>query len=116
MTIEELIALVRKRRGVKPPMPNARYVKEWWPKPKIRALPPEQWGDRWMNVNSKCLHKFECFSFSATGFHAGGYRGEQTDPHLPGNVCLAYGETPEEAYNQWCSIFDVWNNKEDWVK
>lgn len=113
MSLEDLIKLAG---GTGPRrMPNAKLVKDWWPKPTIRTIPEKYWGDKWSN-NRGILHKYECFSFSHIGFHSGGYRGVQTDPSLPGNVCLAYGETPEQAYDQWCSVFKVWNDKEDWVK
>jgi hypothetical protein len=113
MSLEDLIKLAG---GTGPRrMPNAKLVKDWWPKPTIRTIPEKYWGDKWSN-NRGILHKYECFSFSHVGFHSGGYRGVQTDPNLPGNVCLAYGETPEQAYDQWCSVFKVWNDKEDWVK
>lgn len=115
MSLEKLIQLARKERGIKPYMPHAKLVKKWWPKPKIRILEEKYWGDKWSNHRG-IIRKYECLSFSAIGFHSGGYRGVQTDPTLPGNVCLAYGETPEQAYDQWCEIFNVWNKKEDWVK
>lgn len=114
MSLERLIELARgKRPWVSR---NAKMVKEWWPKPTIRTVPKQFWGDRWTNANSGCEHRFECYSFSRIGFHSGGYRGEQPNPKLPGNVCLAYGETPQQAYDKWCEIFKVWNDKEDWVK
>lgn len=114
MSIEKFIQEARDKQGIKPYTPHARLVQGWWPKPKIRTIPEKYWGSKWSN-NSGILHKYECFSFSHIGFHSGGYRGEQTNPNLPGNVCLAYGETPEQAYDRWCEVFNVWNKKEQWV-
>lgn len=114
MSFEQLIEKARKARGVKPYMRNANLVQMWWPMPKIRIIHRKHWGEKCRN-NGGILHKYECFSFSHVGFHSGGYRGEQTNPKLPGNICLAYGETPEQAYDKWCEIFNVWNDKEYWV-
>lgn len=93
-------------------MPHAKLVKSWWPKPKIAAVPEHLWGDRWTNVNSGCMHKFVCYSFSAMGFHP----RDPITPGVPECECLAYGESPEQAYDKWCDIFNVWNKEEDWVK
>jgi len=114
MTFEELIEKARKARGEKPRMYNSKLVQEWWPTPKIRIIDEQSWGDRHSN-NGGVLSKFECFSFSRIGFGDGGYRGVQSNPKLPGNVCLAYGESPEQAYDKWCEIFNVWNYMEDWT-
>ena len=116
MTLEELIDNARHLRRLSgPPPARNKLVKDWWPKPKIIALPKEQWGNRWQHPNSNCEHRFECFSFSHMGFHSGGYRGEQSEKGKPENICLAYGETPTQAYNSWCKIFEVWNKEEDWL-
>lgn len=91
---------------------SKRLAKDWWPKPVIRPIPERFWGNKWQNVNSGCMHKYECSSFSVIGFHTNKKQVEG----LPSLKCLAYGETPEQAYDKWCEIFNVWNRKEDWVK
>lgn len=120
MTIEELLDKARHAKhmrelsqGQKPA--KNKLVEDWWPKPKIIALPKSKWGKRWEHPNSNCEHRFECFSFSKIGFHSGGYRGKQTNPRKPENVCLAYGESPKEAYDNWCKVFKSWNTKSDWI-
>lgn len=97
MTIEDLITEARKRCGIKPYIHNQRLVKNWWPKPKIRYA-GEIWG-------------FECYSPSMLGFHP---RDAEFSKTITAE-CKAYGETPEAAYDKWCSIFGSWNKKEDWV-
>lgn len=114
MDLDEMIRLARNKRGDKPYMRNMHLVQDWWPKPKIRIIDKMYWGTKHSN-NRGILHKFECWSFSTIGFHSGGYRGVQDDPHLPDAVCLAYGESPEQAYDHWCEIFKSWNEKEEWV-
>lgn len=108
MSLNALLLLAGKSRRI---MPHKKLVKDWWPKPSIRTIPEKYWGDKWSN-NRGILHKYECFSFSRIGFHT----NRVQKPGLPLNKCLAYGETPEQAYDQWCVIFNVWNDKEDWVK
>lgn len=115
MDIEALIELARKKGRYKTFIRNKHLVKDWWPKPQIRIIDEMYWGTKHTN-NRGILHKYECFSFSRIGFGSGGYRGKQTNPNLPENICLAYGETPEEAYDHWCEIFNAWNDTEDWVK
>lgn len=96
-------------------MPNKRLVQDWWPSPIIKPLPESLWGDKWSNVGSGgLLHKYECSSFSAMGFHHENERNQMDG--LPKCKCLAYGETPEQAYNRWCEVFNSWNKKEEWVK
>jgi hypothetical protein len=92
-------------------MPHSTLVKSWWPKPVIKPLPEKYWGDKWQNVNSGCMHKYRCTSFSAIGFQT-----KEKNPNGPSQVCLGYGETPEQAYDQWCEVFNVWNNEGDWVR
>lgn len=87
-------------------------VKEWWPKPKIKSVPKKFWGSRWINLSTGCLHKYECYSFSSTGF----YTSEEQLEGLPSLKCMSYGETPEQAYTNWCRLFAVWNKEEDWIK
>lgn len=103
MSLEKLIALEKKRGYI--------LVKAWWPKPTIKPIPERLWGDKWRNVNSRCMHKFKCYSFSSIGFHT----SERQKEGLPGNLCMAYGETPQGAYDRWCEIFNVWNKKEEWL-
>lgn len=95
-SVESLIAADRKRRGIKPFMPNAKYVEAWWPKPKIRYA-GELWG-------------FECYSPSKIGFHPrdGDYSESITCE------CKAYGTSPEEAYDKWCGVFPSWNKEHEW--
>ena len=96
------------KRGI----PNKKLVQSWWSKPSIRVVPERYWGTRQQNANSGCLHKYECSSFSSIGFHTNKVQKQG----LPKLKCLAYGETPEQAYNSWCYIFSVWNEEKDWLK
>lgn len=115
MNLEELLeAIAREKRirGEVPVMPHAKLVKDWWPKPKIRPLPKPLWGNRWQNTNSAYLHKYECWSFSEIGFNP---RDPVIDG-IPQAECVAYGETPNQAYDTWCQVFNSWNKKEDWIK
>lgn len=109
MSIDDLIALTRNRNR---PMFNKHLVENWWPKPTIKPLAEIFWGNKWQNVNSGCMHKYECRSFSAIGFQTSKNQVEG----LPSLICLAYGETPEQAYDKWCEVFNSWNKQKDWVK
>ena len=110
MSLEKLIKLTLANKALTR-MANKHLVENWWPKPTIKPLAEKYWGDKWRNVNSGCMHKYECRSFSAIGFHSGEDNGG-----LPSLWCLGYGETPEQAYDAWCRVFNVWNKQEDWVK
>ena len=97
MSLEDLIQQARKAKGFKPYMPNAKYVKPWWPKPKIKYL-DKYW-------------KFVCYSPSVIGFHP-------TDSEYSKTItaeCKAYGSTPEEAYDKWCGVFPSWNRECEWT-
>lgn len=101
--LERIIAEARRQRGIKPYMPHAKLVKDWWPKPKIVRV-----FNEYMCSEGKT---WECYSFSTIGFHP-------RDPVIPGvpvGECLAYGDSPEKAYDKWCEIFNVWNKKEEWA-
>lgn len=96
---EKIITEARRRQGIKPYIPNAKLVEDWWPKPKIILTKNKHWP------------KYTCYSFSTIGFHP-------RDPivkGVPEGECMVYGDTPSEAYNKWCEIFNVWNKKEEWV-
>lgn len=90
---------------------NQRLVQDWWPKPTIKQHPKKYWGTKWTNGDS-ILHKYTCRSFSSIGFTT---REQQVDG-LPNLLCFAHGESPEQAYDQWCELFNAWNKKEQWVK
>ena len=92
-------------------MPHASLVKPWWPKPVIKAQPEKYWGTKWTN-GTGLLHKYVCTSFSSIGFYT---RKTQIEG-LPSLECFTYGESPEEAYDRWCELFNVWNKEEEWVE
>lgn len=90
--------------------PNLRFVKSWWPKPRLRPIQEKYWGNKWSN-NNGILHKWECTSFSAIGFCT----NKKQKEGLPKLECMGYGETPQQAYNNWCELFKVWNKETDWI-
>ncbi len=95
-----------------PHLLNRRFVQAWWPKPTLRPIEEKYWGDRLRNVGSGGrLHKWECISFSAIGFHT----NEKQVDGKPNLKALAYGETPQQAYDAWCEVFKAWNKEEDWI-
>lgn len=108
MSISELVCLAGR---VYRYMPNKKLVKEWWPKPLIKQHPKKYWGTKWTNGDG-ILHKYTCRSFSTIGF----ITKEQQVEGLPKQLCFAHGESPEQAYDRWCELFNSWNKKEEWVK